>query len=52
MQHIDAIEREALSLEVPDALSSEYYMLRTNIHYVRTCLEHGEAYKCDLKASA
>jgi hypothetical protein len=48
---INALERDALSLEVPDVLSSEYYMLRTNIHYVRTCLEHGETYKFSLNES-
>lgn len=45
MRRIDALERDALNLEVPDELSSEYYMLRTNINYVRKCLQHGDTYK-------
>ncbi|MFZ4479275.1 MAG: TAXI family TRAP transporter solute-binding subunit [Rhodoferax sp.] len=49
---IDALEHDTLNLEVPDTLYSEYYMLRTNIHYVRTCLEQGEAYKFSLTEPA
>ncbi len=29
-----------------------FYLLRTNIDYVRTCLEHGDAYKFSLKEPA
>ena len=39
LSQIDALEKRALDMNVPKALSGEYYTLRTSIAFVRDCLE-------------
>ena len=39
---LDHLEYLALKLKVPKSMSTDYYALRTNINYVRDCLNRGE----------
>jgi NMT1-like family len=39
---LDHLEYRALKLKVPKSMSTDYYALRTNINYVRDCLNRGE----------
>lgn len=41
LKKLDLLEYEALKLEVPKAMSGDYYALRTSIDYVRNCLNRG-----------
>jgi hypothetical protein len=41
LKKLDLLEYEALQLNIPKAVSSDYYALRTSIDYVRSCLNRG-----------
>ena len=41
LKRLDVLEYEALKLEIPKSMSGDYYALRTNIDYVRNCLNRG-----------
>lgn len=42
LKKLDHLEYLALKLNVPKNMSNDYYALRTNINYVRDCLNRGE----------
>ena len=42
LEKLDHLEYRALKLAVPKDMSTDYYALRTNINYVRNCLNRGE----------
>ncbi|MEK8092770.1 TAXI family TRAP transporter solute-binding subunit [Methylocystis sp. IM3] len=41
---LNTMERTAMALRLPRELSGEYFMLRSSINYIRTCLLRGEPY--------
>lgn len=41
---LNKMERAAMALRLPRELSGEYFMLRANIDYIRTCLLRGDPY--------
>lgn len=41
---LNRIERTAISLRLPRELAGEYFLLRSNIDYIRTCLMRGVPY--------
>lgn len=41
LKRLDMLEYHALNIDVSKRLASEYYALRTNIDYVRNCLNRG-----------
>ncbi len=44
LSELNGMERAAMALRLPRELSGEYFMLRSNINYIRTCLMRGEPY--------
>lgn len=48
LQKLDYLEYQTLRINVPKGMSNDYYALRTNINYVRDCLNRGDRpYKFD-----
>lgn len=41
LQKLDLLEYQALNIKISKRLSSDYYSLRSNIDYVRSCLNRG-----------
>ncbi len=41
---LNRMERAAMALRLPRELSGEYFMLRSHINYIRSCLVRGEPY--------
>lgn len=44
IERLNTMERESLKMKVPQSLSSDYYSLRTNIDFVRNCLNGDNFY--------
>lgn len=44
LRKLNGMERAAMALRLPRELSGEYFMLRSNIDYIRRCLMRGDPY--------
>lgn len=42
LKRVNALENQALRINVSRSMSSDYYALRTSIDYVRNCLNRGQ----------
>jgi TRAP-type uncharacterized transport system substrate-binding protein len=52
LRRLNEVERAAMALRLPLQLSGDYFLLRSNIDYVRTCLRRGAPYSDETRASA
>jgi hypothetical protein len=44
LRRLSGMERAAMALRLPRELAGEYFLLRSNIDYIRTCLMRGAPY--------